>query len=141
MSLQAEKHELLEKFSKAFGAVAEAQKAIDFTQKIFLEKKQDPQAYMSHNIGVAKIALALGLRREVVLAGLLHNVIENGIPIEELEKNYGKDIAQLVESKNKFEKAVKIPTSEKEGVTRKLYILLTTNPDVVMLQLAEMLDK
>ncbi|HLC80066.1 MAG TPA: HD domain-containing protein [archaeon] len=133
--------EFEEKFSRTFSESSEIKKAIEMLSRSCKISGLDEKSYISHGLGVASITLGLGLEREVVIAALIHNVTDHGISSEQVEAQFGKRIVELIESKSRFEKALLLNPGESEAATKKLLIVLTTNPDVVMLQLAEMLDK
>ena len=70
---------------------------------LFAEKKHEGQIrksgdpYISHCIGVAMILADLQGGPATIIAGLLHDTIEDtGTTKEEIEKEFGKEVADLV---------------------------------------------
>jgi (p)ppGpp synthase/HD superfamily hydrolase len=61
-------------------------------------RKDQRTPYISHPAGVAYILGQLGFAEEVVIAGLLHDVIEDTkYGYEDIEKQFGKAVADLVQ--------------------------------------------
>jgi (p)ppGpp synthase/HD superfamily hydrolase len=55
--------------------------------------------YITHPVGVAMILLELGCSWDVVIAGLLHDVVEDTpVSLVEIEEHFGETIAALVQS-------------------------------------------
>ena len=53
--------------------------------------------YIVHPLGVAKLLIELDSSEEVIVAGILHDVVEDThITIEEIKKHFGKKVADLV---------------------------------------------
>lgn len=60
-------------------------------------RKITGEPYFSHPFNVARILQQAGFGTDVVVAGLLHDVVEDTpITIEEIETEFGKHVAQLV---------------------------------------------
>lgn len=60
-------------------------------------RKGDGTPMISHPIRVAKILELAGFSIETVMAGFLHDVVEDTIyTIEDIEKNFGKEVARIV---------------------------------------------
>lgn len=77
------------------------------------------EPYLHHPLSVAYMLAEWGSDFTTVLAGLLHDVIEDaGVSKEELEKRFGKDVAFIVDALTKLAK-VKIPDIEGRGLDRK----------------------
>jgi len=141
MEFEMEKKEFLQEFGQSAGNEAEAQNAIELMLSAYRNEGPGREKRILHNIGVATIVLRLGLERNVVVAGLLHNAMQHGVSTKTLQDSFRKEIFDLIDSKDRFEKALTFHSKEKEMSRKKLHIVLTTNPPVVMLQISEMLDK
>lgn len=134
----------LKDYAKNFKDSEEAAKAIELLQKAMNEKRMTGQISMLHNLSVAKTIMSIGLERNSVLAALLHNSLEVGITNQEIENLFGKKVLELIEQKHMFERALEYKTDsaiDRENARKKMFVVLTTNPTVVILQLSEMLDK
>ncbi len=116
------------------------QSALYFSQK-YLEKikRLSGDTYFEHNIRVAEILADSKVSYEVVVAGLLHGII-NYCPEKEIEDAFSKDILALLKGIEEI-KLVKSknPLLEAEALRR---ILLTTFRDVrvIFVKLATKLD-
>ncbi|HLC92976.1 MAG TPA: HD domain-containing protein [archaeon] len=141
MDNQEEIAEFWKEFREHFGENEDAAKAFRTISNVFRLANLNEGIYKSHNIGVARIMLKLGMDMNTVVAAILHNTLDHGMSIAELEAEFGKEIAELVDSKARFEKALEVNPLEKESSTKKMMVVLTTNPNVVILQLGEALDK
>jgi len=81
------------------------QDALDFAKEAHKEQfRKSGEAYVVHPILVAAIVAALSEDESMVIAALLHDVVEDtDTTLEELEKRYGKDVAYLVEGLTKID--------------------------------------
>lgn len=62
--------------------------------------------YITHPLSVAQILVEWGMDADTIIAGLLHDVVEDtDTPLEELEEKFGKDIAFLVDGVTKVGRA------------------------------------
>ncbi len=61
------------------------------------QKRVSGEDYISHPVWVAKVAAQLDLGKEMVIAGLLHDTIEDTkLTIDEIAKEFGDEVALLV---------------------------------------------
>lgn len=89
-------------------------KAIRFatkTHEIYQKQKRKGKdiAYITHPLSVGLILSLAGVAEEVVIAGILHDTIEDSIDAkkvtpEMIEKRFGKKVASLVSSVTEFNK-------------------------------------
>ncbi len=129
--------DLKEKFKdekKIEKAIALIKEGCDLTKK-------DYNTYLKHNIAVSQTLLKLGVEKNTILAGLCHNLLEMNIDTKKIEKELGKEIYEIIEEKQRLEKALLIKKENMEAITKKLNIIMTTSPEVFIIQLAEALDK
>ena len=62
------------------------------------QKRRSGEPYIIHPLSVAAILVGLGMDTQSVMAGLLHDVVEDtDCTGEELEQQFGKEVAQLVD--------------------------------------------
>ncbi|MCM1100207.1 MAG: bifunctional (p)ppGpp synthetase/guanosine-3',5'-bis(diphosphate) 3'-pyrophosphohydrolase [Clostridium sp.] len=111
-----------------------------------LRKSGEP--YIIHPLNVAIILAELELDKETIVAGLLHDVVEDTVMTEEdLEREFGKDVALLVDGVTKLEK---IPLSGGEYQPdaklemqaenlRKMFLAMAKDIRVIMIKLADRL--
>src|SRR5699024_1079473 len=65
--------------------------------------RKSGEEYIIHPLNVAYILATLGLDTETICAALLHDVVEDTDgTYEEIEKNFGQEIATLVEGVTKL---------------------------------------
>ncbi|WP_163652149.1 HD domain-containing protein [Listeria sp. PSOL-1] len=75
------------------------QKAKIFAANAHLGQKRKitGEKYFSHPLNVARLLANAGFSEEVVVAGLLHDVVEDTeITSQEIERQFGKPVAELV---------------------------------------------
>ena len=104
-----------------------------------VRRSGDP--YIVHPIAVAKILIENQMDYSTVIAGLLHDVVEDTeISLDEIGKRYGKTVAKLVDGVTKIDSI----TAQKENLTEddnKKRLLLAMGDDirVVFIKLADRL--
>lgn len=97
--------------------------------------------YILHPTSVACILVELGMDTQSIVAALLHDVVEDTYySISDIEKNFGKEIANLV---NGVTKLGKIPFSSQEEEQsenlRKMLIAMSEDIRVIIIKLADRL--
>ncbi len=136
-----EKKQFEDAFYEKFGATKELDSIYSIIEKLCENDKLDRGLYYRHNIGVAKIMLEMKMAKDVILAGLLHNAIEHGIDEKILEKKFDKKIVSIIKDKERLEKSLLFEPQDPENSRKKLLVVLSSNPDIAFLELAERLDK
>jgi GTP pyrophosphokinase len=104
-----EKGELL-KLANQFYTEQEVERlafAVDFaTEKHEGQFRKSGEKYITHPLKVAGILIDWGMDIDSVIAGVLHDVIEDTeTPLEDLESNFGEEIAFLVDGVTKVGRA------------------------------------
>lgn len=111
-----------------------------------LRKSGEP--YIIHPLNVAIILADLELDKETIVAGLLHDVVEDTIMTEEdLVREFGQDVALLVDGVTKLEKiplsgAGEQPDAKLEMQAenlRKMFLAMAKDIRVIMIKLADRL--
>ncbi len=97
--------------------------------------------YILHPTSVACILVDLGMDTESVVAALLHDVVEDTeISLEEIVKDYNKEIAHLIDGVTKLKK---IPFSNREQQQaeniRKMLMAMSDDIRVIIIKLADRL--
>ncbi len=97
--------------------------------------------YILHPTSVACILAELGMDSDSIIAALLHDVVEDTeIPIELIEKEFGKEISHLIDGVTKLKK---IPFSTRETQQaeniRKMLIAMAADVRVIIIKLADRL--
>lgn len=87
--------------------LASIESAIDFATKAHAgQKRASGEPYISHPLSVADILVDWGMDIDSVIAGILHDTVEDTkVSNEGVEKLFGKDVAMLVEGVTKVSKA------------------------------------
>ena len=124
---------------KAYQTAAEAHKN---------QQRKSGEPYIIHPLNVAIILADLELDKETIVAGILHDVVEDTIMTEEdLKREFGDDVALLVDGVTKLEK---IPLSagtdqpdeklemQAENL-RKMFLAMAKDIRVILIKLADRL--
>ena len=101
------------------------------------------EEYISHPIAVAEIAAGMALDTDSICAALLHDTVEdcgNEIDLPTLKKEFGADVAQLVDGLTKL---VQIPFEDKEEEhvenLRKMFLAMSKDVRVIFIKLCDRL--
>ncbi len=105
------------------------------------QKRASGEPFYMHPIAVAKIVITLGMDSESVAASLLHDVVEDTeATYDDIKKEFGKNVAELVDGVTKLEK---IPLESKESEQaeniRKMFIAMSQDLRVIIIKLADRL--
>ena len=105
------------------------------------QKRLSGSPYISHPVAVACILVELGMDSESVAAGLLHDVVEDTpVTLEQIRKEFGKEIANLTDGVTKLGR---IPYSSREVQQaenlRKMLIAMSEDIRVIIIKLADRL--
>tara|TARA_A100001011_G_scaffold70984_1_gene72663 strand:- start:1286 stop:3409 length:2124 start_codon:yes stop_codon:yes gene_type:complete len=119
--------------------VLKALKLSEIAHSNQLRKSGDP--FITHPIEVAKILTSIKLDGDSIVAGLLHDTLEDTeLGIDEIEKNFGKHISELVQGLTKISKYSLKANNQKFGENYKKLILATTKDlRVILIKLADRL--
>lgn len=87
--------------------ILELEHAIDIASKAHAgQKRKSGEPYIIHPMAVAKTLIDWGMDIDTVLAGVLHDTVEDtNLSVDQLESLFGKDVAFLVEGVTKVSKA------------------------------------
>lgn len=100
-------------------------------------KSGDP--YITHPLAVATILADLGMDTTTLVAALLHDTVEDtGYSLEELEKDFGAEVAHLVDGVTKLDKVALGSAAEGETI-RKMIIAMARDPRVLVIKVADRL--
>ncbi len=104
-----------------------------------LRNSGDP--FITHPLEVAKILTSIKLDADSIVAGLLHDTLEDtDLNINEISKNFGNQIVELVQGLTKINKYSLKVKNQKFGENYKKLILATTKDlRVILVKLADRL--
>ncbi|MDP4151919.1 MAG: bifunctional (p)ppGpp synthetase/guanosine-3',5'-bis(diphosphate) 3'-pyrophosphohydrolase [Bacillota bacterium] len=105
------------------------------------QKRSSGEDYISHPVEAAIILITLGLDTDSVCAGLLHDTVEDTeLTIDDVKKEFGPDIAELV---NGVTKLGRIPYTSKEEEQvenlRKMFLATAKDARVIIIKLSDRL--
>jgi GTP pyrophosphokinase len=104
--------------------------------------RRSGEEYLQHPIAVAQILATLGMGGKTIAAGLLHDVPEDTpITLTEIEKEFGNEIAAMVDGVTKLGK-IKLRGSHEEYFLenlRKMILAMASDIRVVIIKLADRL--
>ncbi len=109
------------------------------------QKRESGEAYITHPQAVALMLLEMGMDANTVIAGLLHDVVEDGdnITVDMLRQIFGADIAEMVDGATKLTKTGKSDLLSKEEAQaenlRKMFLAIAKDVRVVIIKLADRL--
>lgn len=98
--------------------------------------------YITHSVEVAKILAELGLDTTTVVAGLLHDVIEDtDVGLADVESEFGKPTAEIVDGLTKIAKLPTGGSTQERQVEsyRKLLLSIAKDARVIIVKLADRL--
>ena len=96
-------------------------------------------AYITHPLAVATILAELGMTESTLCAALLHDTVEDtSYTLTQLSKDFGEEIAQLVDGVTKLDK-VKYGDTAKSDTIRKMVIAMSRDIRVLVIKLADRL--
>ncbi|MBR4719148.1 MAG: bifunctional (p)ppGpp synthetase/guanosine-3',5'-bis(diphosphate) 3'-pyrophosphohydrolase [Lachnospiraceae bacterium] len=118
---------------KAYNVASEAHKD---------QLRRSGEPYIIHPLCVALILAELQLDKESIAAGLLHDVVEDTeLTIEDLEKEFGSDVAIIVDGVTKLEKLQynEDKLEFQADNLRKMFLAMAKDIRVIMVKLADRL--
>lgn len=117
------------------------------------QKRASGEPYVQHCLAVANIMLELGAPIQTIAAGLLHDVVEDtSLEIEDIERDFGPEIAKLVDGVTKLTQLPRVSrdlstikderSSRRElakETLRKTFLAMDDDVRVVVIKLADRL--
>ncbi|HZK61626.1 MAG TPA: bifunctional (p)ppGpp synthetase/guanosine-3',5'-bis(diphosphate) 3'-pyrophosphohydrolase [Anaerovoracaceae bacterium] len=119
--------------------IGKAYKIADEMHKGQLRKSGEP--YMIHPAAVAKILAELGMDADTIVAGLLHDAVEDtAYTKNQLEKDFGTEIMNLVDGVTKLGSIVFENKEERQAENlRKMFLAMSKDIRVLIIKLADRL--
>ena len=131
----------IEKSNKAYD-IPRIRAAYELAKKAHegqMRSSGDP--YISHPIEVAVILVGLGMDSDTIIGGLLHDVVEDTtVTLEDIEKQFGGDVAELVDGVTKLANIPYSSRAEQQAENvRKMLLAMAKDVRVVIIKLADRL--
>ena len=124
------------------GDAALVERAYDFGRRAHDgQRRQSGEEYIVHPLAVAGILAELGLDTPSIVAGLLHDVVEDTqVTLPELRAQFGDEIADLVDGATKLERLTARTRAEQQAENfRKMFLAMARDVRVVLVKLADRL--
>ena len=105
------------------------------------QKRKDGSPYVTHTVAAASIIVDMGMDEDSIVAALLHDTIEDTVTThEEIQKQFGPSVADLVEGVTKLTR-VNFTNREDEQMenTRKMLMAMSKDIRVILIKLADRL--
>ena len=130
--------------------ISQIEKAYSIAKEAHKEqKRKSGEPYIIHPLNVAYILADMELDKETIIAGILHDVVEDTVMTDEdLRREFGEDVALLVDGVTKLES---IPLTAAQGDMtdakmelqaenlRKMFLAMAKDIRVIMIKLADRL--
>ena len=110
-------------------------------QKHGSQKRASGDPYFSHPVEVAGLMTDLQLDQATIITALLHDTVEDTLAtIEDIEANFGPEVARLVDGVTKLSKIEAMPENERAAENlRKFLLAMSEDIRVLLVKLADRL--
>ncbi|MBQ6801583.1 MAG: bifunctional (p)ppGpp synthetase/guanosine-3',5'-bis(diphosphate) 3'-pyrophosphohydrolase, partial [Oscillospiraceae bacterium] len=105
------------------------------------QKRATGEPYIIHPVAAALTVVNLGMDTDTVCAALLHDVVEDtSVTLEEVKKEFGPDVATMVDGVTKLSKIKFVSKEEAQAENvRKMMIAMAKDVRVIIVKLADRL--
>lgn len=116
----------------AFEMAAEAHKTM---------RRKSGEPYILHPLAVARICVEeIGLGVRSTICALMHDTVEDtDITLEDVEREFGNEIARIVDGLTKISSVIDTSSSQQADNFKKILLTLTDDPRVILIKLADRL--
>jgi len=104
-------------------------------------RRKSGEPYILHPIAVAQICTEeIGLGVRSTICALLHDTVEDtDITLEDIEREFGHEIARIVDGLTKISNVIDANSSQQAENFKKILLTLTDDPRVILIKLADRL--
>lgn len=116
--------------------------AFDFADSAHKDQKRiSGEPYIIHPLATAELLADMNLPTNIVIAGLLHDVPEDTeITIEDVEKNFGKDVASMVSGITKLGKIKYRGMERYVENLRRMFVAMASDVRVILIKFADRIN-
>jgi GTP pyrophosphokinase len=135
-------NDILEKVSASY-----SEKDINLLEKAYVfaarahkgQTRRSGEPYLSHPLEVANMLADMRLDNTTLVAGLLHDVLEDtDITAPDIRKNFGQDVADLVDGVTKISRVQESSPEVRQAETiRKIILGMTDDLRIIFIKLAD----
>ncbi|MGX1737721.1 RelA/SpoT family protein [Corynebacterium flavescens] len=101
--------------------------------------RKSGEPYITHPLAVATIAAEIGMDTTTIAAALLHDTVEDtDYSLDDLTRDFGPEVARLVDGVTKLDKVALGAAAEAETI-RKMIVAMATDPRVLVIKVADRL--
>jgi GTP pyrophosphokinase len=117
---------------RAFEMAADAHKTM---------RRKSGEPYILHPLAVARIGIEeIGLGVRSTICALLHDTVEDtDITLEDIEREFGSEIARIVDGLTKIANVIDVNASQQAENFKKILLTLTDDPRVILIKLSDRL--
>lgn len=104
-------------------------------------RRKSGEPYILHPLAVAKICVEeIGLGIRSTICALLHDTVEDtDITLEDINREFGSEIAKIVDGLTKISSVMDANSSQQAENFKKILLTLTDDPRVILIKLADRL--
>ncbi|MFC3850762.1 RelA/SpoT family protein [Corynebacterium hansenii] len=120
--------------------LSQLQRAYDVAEKLHEGvKRKSGEPYITHPLAVATIAAEIGMDTTTLVAALLHDTVEDtDYSLDDLTRDFGPEVARLVDGVTKLDKVAFGSAAEGETV-RKMVVAMSQDPRVLVIKVCDRL--
>jgi GTP pyrophosphokinase len=104
-------------------------------------RRKSGEPYILHPLAVAKICIEeIGLGVRSTICALLHDTVEDtDITLDDIERQFGSEIARIVDGLTKIANVIDVNASQQAENFKKILLTLTDDPRVILIKLSDRL--
>ena len=122
--------------------IVELEKAFEFAKRLHAgQYRISEEPYIIHPMEVVKILIGLRADKHTLMAGFLHDILEDtDTKPEEIQELFGDDVLNLVQGVTKLGKLQFKSTEERQAENfRRMFIAMASDVRIILLKLADRL--